>query len=208
MRAPDVRLEGERITIRPLTREDLRVMSEWPRFQDPLYRLFDWPKRSETSDDLWFYQLMRDKARVYYAVDNEVHELIGRISLREIDGQRSARLGIGLGPDYVDQGYGTEALQVFLEHFFNDLGFERMVLDVAAVNQRALRCYERCGFRSVASHQQYAGSDEDLSFLGEEGYQHLRRFFKRDRYRTTMLAYDMELGREDWLAQRRADCAT
>jgi RimJ/RimL family protein N-acetyltransferase len=205
VRAPDVRLEGERITIRPLTREDLRMMSSWPRFQDPLYRLFDWPKRSETSDDLWFHQLMRDKARVYYAVDNESHELIGRISLREIDGQRSARLGIGFGPDYVDQGYGTEALQVFLEYFFSDLGFERMVLDVAAANQRALRCYKRCGFRSVASHYQYAGSDEELKFLRKKPYYHLQRFFKKDRYRTTMLAYDMELRRQDWLAQQQAD---
>jgi RimJ/RimL family protein N-acetyltransferase len=202
LRAPDICIEGRRVTIRPLTREDLRVMSNWPRFEDPLYRLFDWPKRSETSDDLWFEQLMRDKARVYYAVDNERYELIGRISLREIDGRSSARLGIGFGPDYVEQGYGTEALQVFLDHFFLDLGFERMVLDVAAVNQRALRCYKNCGFRSVASHYQYAGSDEDLSFLREKRYHHLQRFFKKDRYRTTMLSYDMELKRTDWLAQR------
>ena len=199
MRAPDVYLEGRRVVIRPLTRDDLRVMSRWPRFQDPLYRLFDWPKRSETSDDLWFGQLMRDRSRVYYAVDNEVHELIGRISLREMNRHKSARLGIGFGPDYVDQGYGTEALSVFLDHFFNDLGFERMVLDVAAVNQRALRCYKRCGFRSVASHYQYAGGDSEIQFLRQEAYRDLRRFFRRERYRTTMLAYDMELERKDWL---------
>jgi diamine N-acetyltransferase len=177
-------------------------MSDWPRFQDPLYRLFDWPKRSEASDDLWFQQLMRDRTRVYYAVDNEAYELIGRISLREIEGHKSARLGIGFGPDYVEQGYGTEALQVFLAHFFLDLDFERIVLDVAAVNQRALRCYKRCGFRSVASHYQYAGHDRDLAFLHKEDYRHLQRFFKKDRYRTTMLAYDMELERKDWLMQQ------
>ena len=90
-------------------------MSRWPRFQDPLYRLFDWPKRSETSDDLWFGQLMRDRSRVYYAVDNEDRELIGRISLREKNKHKSARLGIGFGPDYVAQGYGTEALSVILQ---------------------------------------------------------------------------------------------
>jgi hypothetical protein len=143
-------------------------MSNWPRFQDPLDRLFDWPKRSETSDDLWFYQLMRDKTRVYYAVDNEEH-----------------------------------ALQVFLDYYFCELDFERMVLDVAAVNRRAVRCYERCGFRSVSSHHQYAGSDDDLSFLKAEGYRDLRRFFKKDRYRNTMLAYDLELNRRDWLAQQK-----
>ena len=51
MRAPDVHLKGRRVVIRPLTRKDLREMSRWPRFQDPLYRLFDWPKRSKTSLD-------------------------------------------------------------------------------------------------------------------------------------------------------------
>jgi RimJ/RimL family protein N-acetyltransferase len=177
-------------------------MSGWPRFADPLYQLFDWPKRSEVSDDLWFRQLMRDSSRVYYAVDNQVRELIGRISLREIRGRKSARLGIGFGPDYVDQGYGTEALSLFLDHFFNDLGFERMVLDVAAVNQRALRCYKRCGFRSVASHYQYAGGASEVQFLQHEDYRDLRRYFRRERHRTTMLAYDMELAREDWLVLR------
>ncbi len=203
MKAPDVCLEGPRVTIRPLNRQDLRVMSRWASFEDPLYRLFDWPKRSDASDDLWFYQLMRDKHRVYYAVDNEFHELIGRISLREIDGLKCARLGIGFGPDHVDQGYGTEALDLFLDHFFLDLGFRRMVLDVAAVNLRAVRCYERCGFRQVGTHYQYAGGDEDLTFLQDRAYHHLRRFFKRDGYRNVMLAYDMALNRDDWLSYRQ-----
>ena len=203
MRAPDVCLLGARVIIRPLTRGDLRVMSGWPRFQDPLYRLFDWPKRSAASDDLWFYQLVRDRARVYYAVENESHELIGRISLREIDGHRSARLGIGFGPDFVGQGYGTEALQIFLEHYFRDLGFERLVLDVAAVNERAVRCYEQCGFSLVGSRYQYAGSDEDLMFLRDRAYQDLNKFFRRERYRNAMLAYDMVLDRKDWLRRQK-----
>jgi diamine N-acetyltransferase len=205
MKAPDVRLKGERVTVRPLTRHDLRIMSRWPRFADPLYRLFDWPKRSDASDDLWFYQLMRDKERVYYAVEDENHDLIGRISLREIEGHESARLGIGFGPDYVGQGYGTEALEIFVRHFFADLGFERLVLDVAAVNHRAVRCYEHCGFRQVGTHYQYAGADEDVAFLQSREYHHLRRFFKRDRYRNVMLSYDMEIDRDEWLALQGDD---
>lgn len=200
MKAPDVQLTGERVTVRPLTRQDLRTMSSWDTFEDPLHRLFDWPKRSPASDDLWFYQLMRDKKRVYYAVDNEDRVLIGRISLRDIDGHRSARLGIGFGPDYVSQGYGTEALRLFLRHYFVDLDFGRLVLDVAAVNERAVRLYERCGFKQVGTHYQYAGGDRDLAFLNQRSYRHLRPLFKRDRRRTTMLAYDMCLDRADWLA--------
>jgi RimJ/RimL family protein N-acetyltransferase len=202
VKAPDIRLEGERVTIRPLTRQDLRTMSKWPSFDDPLYRLFDWPKRSELSDDLWFYQLLRDKSRIYFAVDNEGGELIGRLSLREVRKPTSARLGIGFGPQYVGRGYGTEALQLFLRYYFQKMRFERMVLDVAAVNERAVRCYERCGFQHTGEHYQYAGSDRDLHFLEESTYNHLRHFFKRDGYRNLMLAYDMEIRRKDWLAEQ------
>jgi RimJ/RimL family protein N-acetyltransferase len=193
------------VTIRPLTRGDLRTMSRWPRFGDPVDRLFDWPKRSQASDDLWFHQLMHDKSRVYYAIDGEHGQLIGRISLRGISEQTSARLGIGFGPQFVGHGYGTEALPVFLRHFFSDLGFERMVLDVAAVNVRAVRCYEHCGFRRVGTHHQYAGAADDLRFLKKKTYAHLRPFFKRDRYRNLMLAYDMQLDRAEWMADQEPE---
>jgi RimJ/RimL family protein N-acetyltransferase len=202
VKAPDICLKGERVTIRPLTRQDLRTMSKWPSFDDPLYRLFDWPKRSELSDDLWFHQLMRDKSRVYYAVDNEADMLIGRLSLRDIKKRASARLGIGFGPQYVGQGYGTEALGLFLRYYFQEMRFERMVLDVAAVNVRAVRCYERCGFKHVDEHYQYAGGDGDVAFLDQPAYAHLRHLFKRDRYRNMVLAYDMEILRKDWLVEQ------
>ena len=204
MKAPDIRLEGERVTIRPLTRQDLRTMSRWPSFDDPLYRLFDWPKRSELSDDLWFYQLLRDRVRIYFAVENHRGELMGRLSLREVRKPVSARLGIGFGPQYVSHGYGTEALQLFLRYYFLEMRFERMVLDVAAVNRRAVRCYKTSGFKTTGTHFQYAGTEEDLAFLQEEPYQRLQPYFKRDRYRTVMLAYDMVLERRDWLAARES----
>jgi RimJ/RimL family protein N-acetyltransferase len=173
-------------------------MSAWPSFDDPLYRLFDWPKRSLLENDVWFGLLVRDKSRVYYAVENEHNDLIGRISLRGIRATQSARLGIGLGADFVGSGYGTEALRVFLSYYFTGLGFARMVLDVSAVNQRAIRSYERCGFRYDGSRYQYAGTDDDLAFLREQRYSHLRRFFKREGRRNLVLFYDMLLDREDW----------
>jgi RimJ/RimL family protein N-acetyltransferase len=188
--------------IRSLQRADLDTMSAWSPFEDPLYRLFDWPQRSSRTNDMWYSRLMQDKSRVYYAVENESWILIGRISLREIRGRRSARLGIGFGPDYVDQGYGTESLRLFLGHYFVDLGFEQMILDVSAVNERAVRCYERCGFRYVGSRYQYAGSDDEIAFLQDERYAHLRQFFKKDSYRNMMLVYDMVLKKKEWQKQQ------
>jgi RimJ/RimL family protein N-acetyltransferase len=204
MRAKDVQLKGPRVMIRPLSREDLDAMSAWPCFDDPLYQLFDWPKRSVYANRIWYENLVNDPTRVYYAVEDEGNQLIGRISLRQIQGRRSARLGIGFGKDYVGHRYGTEALSLFLHHYFLELGFERMVLDVAAVNVRALRLYRGCGFRSVGSHYEYAGSDSDVAFLQEGQYRHLRRFFRKKKGRHWMLSYDMVLDRENWVEQQAA----
>ena len=189
------------MTIRPLRKRDLDVMSNWETFGDPLYRLFDWPRRGSVENGLWYAELVRDRRRVYYAVDDEKSVLIGRISLREIRGRESARLGIGFGTQYVGQGYGSEALCLFLNYYFSKLGFQRMVLDVAAMNERAVRCYERCGFERVGSSYQPLPWNADVEFLKEEPYRHLRKYVRHDGWRDLTLSYDMVLEREDWLAR-------
>lgn len=201
MQVKPICLQGPRVTIRLLTRQDLDDPLAWLPSRDPLYQLFDWPPRSAEQNDLWFSQLMRDGRRVYYAVENEQRCLIGRISLREILWQCSARLGIGFGARFVGQGYGSESLRVFLRYYFLDLGFERMFLDVAAANERAIRCYQRCGFKMDGSHYADLESDDDLSFLRSPAYRRLAPFFIISRRRKQMLSYDMVLEKRDWLAE-------
>ena len=203
MRAKNVRIRGPRVTIRPLRKRDLDVMSGWETFEDPLYRLFDWPRRGAVENGLWYADLVRDRRRVYYAVDDEQKVVIGRISLREIQGRESARLGIGFGRYYVGQGYGSEALRLFLHYYFGKLGFQRIVLDVAAINVRAVRCYERCGFERTTSSYQPLPWNADALFLKEEPYRHLRQYVRHDGWRNLTLTYDMVLERDHWLALQR-----
>jgi RimJ/RimL family protein N-acetyltransferase len=203
VRAKNVLIKGPRVTIRPLRKQDLDVMSGWDTFEDPLYRLFDWPRRSSVENGLWYADLVRDRRRVYYAVDDEWQTVIGRISLREIRRRESSRLGIGFGEQYVSQGYGSEALLLFLRYYFRRLGFERMVLDVAAINLRALRLYERCGFERVGSSYEPLPYQADIGFLNEDAYRHLRKFVRQERWRDVVLTYDMALERDDWLAKQR-----
>ncbi|MBN1937744.1 MAG: GNAT family N-acetyltransferase [Anaerolineae bacterium] len=199
MQANDIRLQGPRVVIRPLCLADLDEMNTWPESDDPRYRLFDWPICSPAQNEIWFDNLIRDPSRVYYAVEDETGRMVGRISLREIREHWSARLGIGFGAPFVGQGYGTEALQVFLKYYFATLGFERMVLDVAAINERAVRCYLRCGFKKTGTTYRGLTVYDDLGFLQNQAFRHLRHFFKLNgRYRR-MLYYDMMLEKRDWL---------
>jgi RimJ/RimL family protein N-acetyltransferase len=56
--------------------------------------------------------------------------------------------GMGIGDDaFWGKGYGTEALRLFLAYCFRVMNLRRVSLDVFSYNPRAMRCYEKCGFR-------------------------------------------------------------
>jgi RimJ/RimL family protein N-acetyltransferase len=74
---------------------------------------------------------------------------IGGIGLHNIDWlSRNARLGIVIGDkEYWGRGFGTDAVKVLLRLAFEKMGLHRVELVVFTFNERALSCYEKCGFR-------------------------------------------------------------
>ena len=61
---------------------------------------------------------------------------------------RRARFGIFLG-DRHGRGLGTEATRLVLDWGFNMLGLANVLLEVLTDNERAIRAYERAGFRRL-----------------------------------------------------------
>ena len=55
-------------------------------------------------------------------------------------------LGIGAREDW-SKGYGTDMMKLCQQYVFCELSLERLSLGLFAYNPRALRSYERCGFR-------------------------------------------------------------
>lgn len=198
-------LPGERITIRTMKQEDLDAMIRWRPFVDPLYRPFDFPRQSKADHIRWYEWRRRDPTRHLYTILDEDYRVIGSLTLRDIEGTRSARLGITIGSDYVSQGYGTEAMYLFLDYFFGEMGFAAMVLDVAATNLRALRCYRALGFVEIGSHYRLANHPSFRILLKGDRYRHLRRYFRHTGGVPKVLFFDMRMTREEWLviAQER-----
>ncbi|MFC2036593.1 GNAT family N-acetyltransferase [Chloroflexota bacterium] len=193
-----MKLRGPRVTIRPTKTADVDAMMAWRPFADPLYKPFDFPRRSRTEHIRWFEWRSKDASRRLYTVEDEKGQIIASLTLREIDGRRSARLGITMGADFVSRGYGTEALQLFLDHYFGTMGFARLVLDVAATNQRAVRTYLALGFRQVGQHYRPAHHGSYRILWQEPRYRHLHHFFRRQGPVHQVLFYDMGLTREEW----------
>ena len=76
-------------------------------------------------------------------------KLIGELALDVVNWSgRDAFVGIGVGEtDYWGQGYGTDAMNILLRFAFNEINLKRVTLSVFEYNPRAIRSYEKAGFR-------------------------------------------------------------
>ena len=76
-------------------------------------------------------------------------KVIGDIGLGDFDrSSGTAWVGIGIGdPDFRGKGYGTDAMRIILRYAFEELNLHRVNLSVFEFNQRAIRSYEKCGFK-------------------------------------------------------------
>ncbi|MFJ5709439.1 GNAT family N-acetyltransferase [Streptomyces sp. NPDC093105] len=68
---------------------------------------------------------------------------------------RHAGIDLFLDPSVHGRGLGTDAVRTLARHLVDELGFHRLVIDPAADNAAAIRCYEKAGFRPVGVMRQY-----------------------------------------------------
>ena len=75
--------------------------------------------------------------------------LIGDLGLDVVDWSgRDAFVGLGIGEtDYWGKGYGTDVMNVLLRFAFTEINLRRVTLTVFEYNPRAIRSYEKAGFR-------------------------------------------------------------
>jgi len=196
----EVLLRSPRVVIRRMTRADLDAMADWRPFADPLYQPFDFPLRGTDEYDEWFDWRSKDPTRRLFTILDEGRQVIGSLTLREVK-DRSARLGITIGADFVSRGYGSEALHLFLDSYFGSMGFEQLKLDVAATNLRALRSYRALGFREVGQHYRPEDHPSYRELRTDPRYRHLRGCFRQVGNDHEVLFYDMVMTRVLWQSQ-------
>jgi len=91
------------------------------------------------------------KAIVLSIINAADNEAIGFTSIKGIN-ETEARAEVGIAimeKEYRGQGYGTEVLRHVVDYAFNDLGLTLLGLTVFPFNQRAIRAYEKVGFRKT-----------------------------------------------------------
>ena len=142
-------LSGERVVLRPMTELDadrvaeIRALPEvarWWRDRDA-----DYARSKLADDDLLCWIVELDGAAIGFVQAYE-----------EKDPEyRHAGLDLFLDPAFHGQGLGQDAVRTTSRHLLEDRGHHRLVIDPAAANTRAIRCYEAVGFRRVGVLRSY-----------------------------------------------------
>jgi RimJ/RimL family protein N-acetyltransferase len=90
-----------------------------------------------------------DPDRYYFSVRTLAEEkYIGFLGLWVDLIHSVASVGLGIGErEFWSRGYGTDMMKLCLQYAFRELGMARVSLGLHEYNPRALRSYEKCGFR-------------------------------------------------------------
>ncbi|MGD8406317.1 MAG: GNAT family protein [Anaerolineales bacterium] len=114
--------------------------------------------RSSKSTKEWMEKELENNTEMcWFAVRAlEDDRLLGDITLSVVDwGSRNAFMGIGIGArEFWGKGYGTDAIELLLRYAFTELNLRRVSLNVFEFNERAIRSYEKVGFRLEGRERQ------------------------------------------------------
>ncbi|HEX2696985.1 MAG TPA: GNAT family protein [Anaerolineales bacterium] len=143
---------GKRIRLRGVEKPDVPKFYEWINDPEVKEGLDTYVPYSMADEEKWLEGAGgREPAQKPLSIEmreGESWRLIGNCGFFNLEWtNRAAELGIMIGDKSVwNKGYGTETMQLLLQHGFETLNLNRIYLRVYSTNPRARRAYEKAGF--------------------------------------------------------------
>jgi diamine N-acetyltransferase len=192
-------IQSQRIRIRPLKRDDIDKRLKWKRYRDPLYFHYNLPAMTVAQKRQWYLKRKNDPNSIYLAIESIRGKLLGFINLYKINMEKkTATLGIYLGSEFTDKGYGTEAIMILLPHYFKTIGFKQLRLEVASHNKRAIECYRKCGFELVKTVFHRHDPRNKLDIFGDVRFKSVRKYFKKENGKVLVKFEIMKITLKQW----------
>jgi RimJ/RimL family protein N-acetyltransferase len=144
-------IDGRLVSLRRHRPENLPAVVRW--YRDPeLARLTRYSLRPMDDEEIerFFHSRLLAGDSVAYGIHVQATDrLIGLTTFSSLDPDNGSVLfHITIGErDEWNRGYGTEATELMLALAFERMGLHRVGLSVFAFNERAIRAYEKAGFR-------------------------------------------------------------
>ncbi len=150
-------LRGQRVVLTPVV----------PEYVPELRRILATPEvrarwRDEDASPLWPFD---DDSVSRFAVllDGTVHGMVQYGEEDEPD-YRHASIDIFLDPASHRRGLGRDAVDTLARYLVHHRGHHRLVIDPAADNEPAIRCYTAVGFRPVGIMRRYERDTDGIGW--------------------------------------------
>lgn len=140
---------GHKLELRKVELSDLPLFRG---FEAPVARYLDgskWPK-SEEALRSWLARecspKLGDSAR-WVAVDLVSGESVGTIDTYACDRQHGTfKYGLAVASAHRRKGHAEEMIVQLLDHYFNELGYQKVTPHIYAFNEPSIRLHEKLGF--------------------------------------------------------------
>jgi len=140
-------IQGPRVRLRPVTSEDLPLLLLW--LADPGVQEFCGLPPASLAEVHDTYLVAEDVPCWCFIIEEEGHP-VGEIQYWYPYASECWSAGIdifiGAAGDR-DRGLGTEAVRTLLQHLFEIKGVNRATIDPEVGNRRAIRVYQKAGYR-------------------------------------------------------------
>ncbi|TCS96600.1 GNAT family N-acetyltransferase [Hazenella coriacea] len=143
-------MKGKQVYLRPFEPEDFEVF--YHSFHHSEVRRLTGTSQVFTREKIeaWLKNVLMSNDHVFLMiVSKQTHEILGDVEINHMDlVNRSANIRIALYHEkHFGKGYGTEAMRLMADYAFGIRNLHRLSLDVYEYNKRAIRTYEKVGFR-------------------------------------------------------------
>ena len=143
---------GEKVKLRAYKKEDIVLAQQYLNDAETKRLLspgvpYPFTLEEETK---WFEKISANNDNYSFAVETlEESKYIGGCGVNGLDWKNSiATVGIFIGDkNYWGKGYGTDAMKVLLKFIFEQMNINKVKLFVYSFNERAVKSYEKSGFK-------------------------------------------------------------
>lgn len=160
---------NEQVTIRPVTEADTDRIIAWRNAPSVMAHFIYRTPLTRKAHLNWLHNRV-ETGEVAQFVIYDGETAVGSVYLRDIDrSNQKCEYGIFIGDDSCrGKGIGTVAAKLALAYAFEELQMNRVYLRVFADNTRAIKSYEKVGFRYEGTFRQDVmidGAGVDIVFM-------------------------------------------
>ena len=139
----------KRILLRDFKKSDAPAIFKWAN--DPDITKFTGKPLTKTAEQEYnrlLHKIKFESREVFMIETTDQKKSIGHMYLDLDKNNQKTELSITVGEkDYWGKGYGSEAVNLFLDYCFNKLHLNKVCLKVLSFNNPAIKMYKKAGFR-------------------------------------------------------------